>query len=348
MKTNKEYPATHSMSTTWFGVDLDGNVAVLEFEDNGPIPCQPFIEDARSSDILCELMATNARERFSQLQYTASQVDEIIKKTVPASEEFLNWPELNIIQIDTQKVDEFMQCMQKVFLDDHNYEYSNIYTLDKENGIYVLSDLYVDDEIVEQMVGDGIILRAYSPRTTLSVDCHTQKVTFENDIENFPFYVFIQEYWGVGYSSSNYHFRASIPKFPLKLEQMPEESQRKAIHIPLRFEECKKFAIDEFCKCYRYFQGEMVTVDGETGYELIRLTNGKMGCVKDADPPQVFEMEEVRKNHPYQIASEYVINGVKGFIPYYEHTYVNIFTGEEYEPTLNDEVKRVHSIETGN
>lgn len=29
MKTDKEYPATHSSDTAWFCVDMDGNVAVL-------------------------------------------------------------------------------------------------------------------------------------------------------------------------------------------------------------------------------------------------------------------------------------------------------------------------------
>ena len=38
MKTTKEYPATHSMSTAWFYADENGEVAIIEFEDNGPVP----------------------------------------------------------------------------------------------------------------------------------------------------------------------------------------------------------------------------------------------------------------------------------------------------------------------
>ena len=34
--TNKEYPATHSMSTAWYAVDNEGNVAILDFNENGP------------------------------------------------------------------------------------------------------------------------------------------------------------------------------------------------------------------------------------------------------------------------------------------------------------------------
>lgn len=38
MITDKEYPATHSMSTAWYMVDADGNVGLMAFDDNGPVP----------------------------------------------------------------------------------------------------------------------------------------------------------------------------------------------------------------------------------------------------------------------------------------------------------------------
>lgn len=38
MIVDKEYPATHSMSTAWYGIDLEGNVALFEFNENGPVP----------------------------------------------------------------------------------------------------------------------------------------------------------------------------------------------------------------------------------------------------------------------------------------------------------------------
>ena len=38
MKIDKEYPATHSMSTAWYCVDEDGNVGIVDFNENGPVP----------------------------------------------------------------------------------------------------------------------------------------------------------------------------------------------------------------------------------------------------------------------------------------------------------------------
>ena len=36
MKTTKEYPATHSMSTAWYIVDDEGNVGILDYNENQP------------------------------------------------------------------------------------------------------------------------------------------------------------------------------------------------------------------------------------------------------------------------------------------------------------------------
>lgn len=38
MLIDKEYPATHSMSTSWYIVDEDGNVGIMDFNANGPVP----------------------------------------------------------------------------------------------------------------------------------------------------------------------------------------------------------------------------------------------------------------------------------------------------------------------
>ena len=38
MKTDREYPATHSMSTAWYIVDDEGNVGILDYNENGPVP----------------------------------------------------------------------------------------------------------------------------------------------------------------------------------------------------------------------------------------------------------------------------------------------------------------------
>lgn len=59
----KEYPATHSMWTSWFAADKDGNVAIMECFDEGPSPLG--YNDEMSVE---ELLDTEG-----QIQYTPSQ-----------------------------------------------------------------------------------------------------------------------------------------------------------------------------------------------------------------------------------------------------------------------------------
>ena len=38
MKIDKEYPATHSMSTAWYLVDDEGHVGIMDYNEHGPVP----------------------------------------------------------------------------------------------------------------------------------------------------------------------------------------------------------------------------------------------------------------------------------------------------------------------
>ena len=77
MKTDKEYPATHSMSTAWYFVDDDDNVAIMEFEDEGPIPVGVprngyFNENVLFGEVLEE------DERDGTIQLTKEQLDLLL------------------------------------------------------------------------------------------------------------------------------------------------------------------------------------------------------------------------------------------------------------------------------
>jgi len=50
MIQDKEYPATHSMSTAWYMVDDDDNVAIIEYNENGPVPWD--VPEAITEDLL--------------------------------------------------------------------------------------------------------------------------------------------------------------------------------------------------------------------------------------------------------------------------------------------------------
>ena len=73
MKTDKEYPATHSMDTAWFVSDLDGNVAIFQFEEDGPGPI-PYTN--LHTDELIPMLGEE-KEGISVMPFTQKQVEEL-------------------------------------------------------------------------------------------------------------------------------------------------------------------------------------------------------------------------------------------------------------------------------
>ena len=80
MKIDKEYPATHSMSTSWYCVDDNGNVAIIDFNENGPVPwCTPeesieslsygYCEDEDTVRSLYESILTFAKESSKREEF---------------------------------------------------------------------------------------------------------------------------------------------------------------------------------------------------------------------------------------------------------------------------------------
>ena len=73
MKTDKEYPATHSMDTAWFVSDLDGNVAIFQFEEDGPGPI-PFT-DLHTDELIP--MLGDEKDGISVMPFTKDQITEL-------------------------------------------------------------------------------------------------------------------------------------------------------------------------------------------------------------------------------------------------------------------------------
>ena len=76
MIKDKEYPATHSMSTAWFCADLDGNVAIIDIDDDGPVPVGTggYNEGTYVYEIWSETLPTHTEERMYDLPLTDEQI----------------------------------------------------------------------------------------------------------------------------------------------------------------------------------------------------------------------------------------------------------------------------------
>ena len=131
MKTKKDFPATHSMSTEWFIADAEGNIALFSFDENGPVPVAAPSEggaDLMTSD---EDFGETDSDSIGYLELTDEQVNELMSDAVipDVNYEF----DFNLfVQIDKAKKDEFL----KVFDDKVDF------CLSHKHGIYFLSTLY--------------------------------------------------------------------------------------------------------------------------------------------------------------------------------------------------------------
>lgn len=92
MIKDKEYPATHSMMTSWYAIDLDGNVAILEFGHNGPVPQCIAFEENTPEDVIFSEIPTSEEGLMPCLNLTDKQIANLIsarerKETFPSEYE---------------------------------------------------------------------------------------------------------------------------------------------------------------------------------------------------------------------------------------------------------------------
>ena len=76
MKTMKEFPATHSMSTEWFVVDEEGNIALFDFDENGPVPVDIPVESSSCLMTSEEDFGEKDSDEIEYLELTDEQVEE--------------------------------------------------------------------------------------------------------------------------------------------------------------------------------------------------------------------------------------------------------------------------------
>ena len=80
MLIDEEYPATHSMSTSWYIVDEEGNVGIMDFNANGPVPWGT--EETVSEDLIWGLDSDKVDLTEEQIlyalgeSYTPEEVDD--------------------------------------------------------------------------------------------------------------------------------------------------------------------------------------------------------------------------------------------------------------------------------
>ena len=270
MKTDKEYPATHSMSTAWYVADEEGNVAIIDYDDNGPVPWG-------TEDTCIENLIYGDEDNSIELQIalTDDQIDELMENPhLPEDEDM--WYYGCIIQIDRNQERVFIELSKRK-------DFEIEYCLSKERGLFQIDAFYcldgetykvLKDSTLQIMLDKGIITTVYRLK---NMDTNSiwkdEHIMFEKGFDNLPYFIYCQPYW-----TSSLPERMNIPKNPVKLSQFPEQLRKRIPVLPFKFSEQKNFQIAEWVPC-DFHGGEIIEVVNGFEYTLTIMTDGSEAFV---------------------------------------------------------------------
>lgn len=270
MFIDKEYPATHSMSTGWFIADKDGNIAIFDFNENGPIPCD--IPESSANGVLEEDFVLPDEKGIRNFNFDDNQADIIIEKLKTPSE-FDEYGEY-IVLIDVAQTEEFLKSALK-----NKYLHA---CYSKSKGLYLIEP-YEAKTTANELIQRKIILKSKIFFFDTNNDVYDEKTGSYNYVhddlfEIFPFYLYQQPYW-----TAHLTERTFVPKCKFKITQFNPDDQKRVLRLPISFDECSKLQIAEFLPSYSC--GNDYVSIGNHGFDLLPLTNGNFKYINTSYLP---------------------------------------------------------------
>lgn len=266
MIINKEYPATHSMSTAWYMVDADGNVGLMAFDDNGPVPGYNHVGPDLGLPDLIFGQAFSAGEECKGIHLNMSQIHELIgPPRTPQDIEL--WFEV-CLAIEPEYTLEFLSmCMNK---DIKNYgcisPEMNLYVVDAFDCIDSDHDNIIEGSTLDRMIKRNMIKAIYQvPELDVNseYDKSTESVVFEKNFDDAPYYIYCQPYW-----TSVLQRRMNMPTTPVNMTQIDEEFRKKLLHVPVRFKDMENLQIAQWFVCN---SNAPILVIDNAGYSLFPI-----------------------------------------------------------------------------
>lgn len=277
MKTDKEYPATHSMSTSWYIVDDEGNVGIMEYNENGPVPWD--VEDTDPNELKYghrEYVSGNgSKTEVIKFNLTDEQILDLLHSPHRPSEE-CSWYDC-AVRIDKEKTERFLSLCKNPDIDqDYVFCISEnlaIYTFDAFECVRDSDYNHVAAHgTLKTMLDEGIIIDVYNCQ---NLDTHDylsedyENIVHEKDFDNSPYYMFHQPYWSIFLPQKTH-----VPMHPVKISQIPKEFRHRLHKIPGKFKDMDYLQIAQYYPCFAYSNEDPIyNVDGCT-YQAFPLPNG--------------------------------------------------------------------------
>lgn len=287
MKTNKEYPATHSMSTAWYCVDEEGNVGVFEIEDNGPKPLG--CDDALDVNDIWFDFSIDSEKGIKDLFLTPDQIKPLLKplntpdrweqKKIVVTEylsgggkkktEHLyiynaSWNQI-IIKIDMTKLPLLLQAVSM------EKEEKDLVCLSRDEG-YFLVDFSCNQKGVELLESNRAVLDRFGFPFYYYEDFESDEEIIamrDKEINRFPVFIYQQPDW----PSEGAAKRMSNPTAPMKKEQLPPNLREQITQLPVKFKDTS------FIQLAEYVPVVLMTApdyEGDDRWHQIRSSNGEI------------------------------------------------------------------------
>ena len=199
MKTDKEYPATHSMSTAWYCVDMDGNVGIFDIENNGPVPKDDYVQNC-VEEVFWEDFSHDEGE-FRRLYLKTEQIPQMLE---PADTEEawepaaygdgltnVSWMNV-IIQIDMTKFD-----LLKKVIGMEKSPYHPLVCLSEEQGLFYV-DFFENKSGIELLEKNNVIkakFKAPEYNTPNNIDDEKERIITLHESNKYPLFLYLQDYW---------------------------------------------------------------------------------------------------------------------------------------------------------
>lgn len=232
------------MSTTWFVVDEEGNIALFDFDENGPVPVDIPGENCSSLMTAEEDFGSKDSDKIEYFELTDEQIEELMQDSVTPDKFNIEDGIDLFVQIDEQYIKDFLE----VFIDRVDFCLSH-----KHNIYYIYTLLGYDEPKAYQERSLETFYKTVKRVVSIWADAFSEDDFSGEDTKwPLPFYCYKQPYD----SSYDLAKRTNIPKYPFKEEQIPEHQRHKLLRVPLKFAECTAFQIAQYAICHWYASDE--------------------------------------------------------------------------------------------
>lgn len=264
MKIDKEYPATHSMSTAWYCVDEDGNVGIFDIEDNGPVPVGDYVQNYVEEVFWDDFSIDNgdfAKDYMLKPEQISSLLIEPTDNYGTWEKDEYGWSNSEwmyaIIKIDMSKLTILKQALSK-----ESSPFQHPICLSREQGLFYV-DFFYNKEGVELLEKNNVILAKYkAPHySTQWAEGYEEKGIKHTNA--FPLFIYHQDY----VLNDLPAMRLTNPSSPLRIEQLPKEIQAKMHKLPLKFKETERIQLAELMPVEHIWSMDYV-YDGKIWWEL--------------------------------------------------------------------------------